>query len=153
VSLSHHTIRITVTGATQFSAATPITTFNEFLDVTALPDNFIVKLQHLSYNSDGAAHTFNARLSPATGSAVELQIPLKVVDAMTTPTTANSFLLACGDGIVVPRRQGLVNSVGQAPDSAFPGSPTSYVLLFSTVNKADDGTMTVVYSVEQQGGA
>lgn len=150
MSLSRHTIRITVAGGTQFVATTAITTFNEFENLNALPDNYTAKIHHLSYNSLGAAHTFTANLSPAVGSAANLQIILRAVDATTTPATANSFTLACGDGIVVPRQTGLINNATQAPTDPFPSPDTSYVLLFSTTGKAGDGTLTVVYSIEEQ---
>lgn len=148
---SKHTIRITVAGVTQFSAATPITTFNEFESLDSIidrGDNIVARLHMISYNAEGTAHEVNLSLSPAVGSAASLQIPIRLANAATTPTTLNSFLIACGeDGTLVPRQTGLINNATQAPTDPFPTPGASYVLLFSTVGKDDDATITIVYSI------
>lgn len=143
------TIRITVADATQFSAATPITTFNEIIPINAMASgNVVARLHLVSYNSLGAAHGVNCRLSPAVGAAANLEISIRVASATTTPATLNSFNNLCGeDGMLVPRQIGLINNASQAPTDPFPTPGASYVLLFSTTDKAAAGTLTVVYSI------
>lgn len=148
---SKHTIRITVAGATQFSAATAITTFNEFEGLNAMADNFVARIHMISYSTAGApptAHEVNLVLAPATGAAVNLQIPIRQANSTTTPTTLSNFYINCGEcGQVVPRQTGLINNATQAPTDPFGSPGTSYVLLFSTVSKAAAATLTVVYSI------
>jgi hypothetical protein len=143
-------IQITVAGATQFVATTAIATFLEAKTVTTLPSHVVPRIHGYNYNSTGAAHTVNLRLSPAVGSAAQLQIPLEV------PTTSvNNFEQICGrDGYIVPRLFGLVNSVGQAPDTALgtPNNAAPFVLLFSTTGKAATGVFRVWYSYVDVGG-
>jgi hypothetical protein len=142
------TYRITVTGVTQFSAATPIATFNEQYPLNAAGDNVVARLHMVSYNSLGTAHEVNLRLSPGIAAAANLEIPLRVASATTTPATLNSFSVICGeDGQIVPRQTGLINNATQAPTDPFPSPGTSYILLFSTTSKDDDGTLTIVYSI------
>lgn len=140
---------ITLAGATQFSAATAVATFLENNTVTTLGPNFAPRILGYSYNSLGAAATVTLRLSPATGSAVNLQIDLE------TPAAAvNSFTNICGaGGVIVPRQFGLQNSATQALDTALgtPNVAAPLVLLFTTTGKTGAGTFRVWWDIVNLG--
>lgn len=118
----------TVAGAGQFSAAAAIVTFIEQTNVNLLPSHVGARIMGYSYNSLGAAHDATLTLASAAGVAVNLQINLEV------QTGINSFSEICGpDGIVVPRDGN--------------GSGNTFVVLFSTVGKANDGTFQLWYTI------
>lgn len=142
--------RITLTGATQFSAATAVATFLEGVPVTLLGPNMCPRILGYSYNSLGDAHTVVLRLAPAVGAAVNLQIDLE------TPTSAvNSFSYLCGKGgPVIPRDFGLQNNASQALDTPL-GSPNNalpLVALFSTTGKTGNGTFRIWWDYIDTGG-
>lgn len=143
---------ITLPSTTQFVATTPVATFLERTTVTTLPPNVAPRILGYSYNSLGTAATVTLRLSPATGSAVNLQIDLE------TPTSAvNSFTHMCGrDGFVVPREFGLQNNgTTQVIDQTFgaPNNATPLVMLFTTTSKDNSGTFRVWWDYIELGGS
>jgi hypothetical protein len=142
---------VTLTGATQFAAATPVATFLEQVSVTTLGPTVYPRILGYSYNSLGAAATVTLRLSPAPASALNLQVDLE------TPTTVvNSVSTSFGkSGIIVPRLYGRTNSASQAIDTVLgaPNNAAPLVLLFVTVGKDNTGTFRVWWDYVDLGGA
>jgi hypothetical protein len=144
---------VTLTGATQFAAATPVATFLEFASITTLPSVWAPRIFGYSYNSLGTAATVTLRLSVAAGSAINLQIALE------TPTTAvNDFTHVCGrGGVIVPRQFGLTNDgiADQTLDVALglPENAAPLVLLFTTAAKDDTATFRVWWDYVELGGS
>ncbi len=142
---------ITLTGATQFAATTAVATFLEQTDITTLGPSLVPRILGYSYNSLGAAQTVTLNLSPAVGSAANLQIQLEA-----PTTTVNSFSEICGNGgTVVPRRFGRTNSVGQGLDTALGtiNNTAPLVLLFTTAAKDNTGTFRVWWDYIELGGS
>jgi hypothetical protein len=144
---------VTLTGATQFGAATAVATFLEQINILTASPTIAPRILGYSYNSLGAAATVTLRLSPTVASAVNLQVDLE------TPTAAvNSFTNVCGKGgVVVPRQFGLTNDglADQTLDVALglPNSALPLVLLFTTVGKDNTATFRVWWDYVEIGGA
>jgi hypothetical protein len=142
---------VTLTGATEFSAATAVATFLEQTSVTTLGPTVYPRILGYSYNSLGAAATVTLRLSPATGSAVNLQVDLEI-----PTTTVNSISTSFGrSGIIVPRLYGRTNSATQAIDTVLgaPNNAAPLVMLFTTTGKTGNGTFRVWWDYVDLGGA
>ncbi len=142
---------ITLTGATQFDPATPVATFLEQTDITELGSGVVPRILGYSYNSLGTAQTITLHLSPAAGSAANLQI---VLESPTDPV--NSFNETCGKGgQVVPRLFGRTNSGSQALDTPLGtiNDTAPMVLLFTTLAKDNTGTFRVWWDYVELGGA
>lgn len=143
-------VRIEVTGATQFVNSIAITGFNEQVSPLRFGPNTVPRILGYAYNSQGVAHTVALHLSPAVGADADAQIALQ------TPTgTVNNFTQWCGTGgPLVPKLYGVASSGTQAPTAALGSSnfTTPFVLLFSTTDKAADGTFYVWYDFVTIGG-
>ncbi len=138
------TLKSTVTGATQFSNASPFCTFREvFTQLNSEPPNVVARIVSYGYNSTGAAHTVRLVLTPpaaATGGDEDI-----ILEAPTS--TVNSFSNLCGpDGIVVPRQYGF-SGTDEQPLTTQIVSAETYQLFFSTVGKAAQGTLYVTYKI------
>lgn len=146
-------VEVTLAAAAQFSAATPIVTFEERspLNGTPLPygPEMAPVILGYSYSALGDAHTATLVLARAAGAAANLQIPLE-----DTGVALNSFSFLCGvgGGIVVPRRIGF-EATAQPPvaaDLVQGGEP--WVVLFSTVGKTGNATFKLRYAIVNVGG-
>jgi hypothetical protein len=117
----------TQAGAVQFTAQV-IETFGG-ADNAAFSSDWVPVLYLVNYTSASSAnYSVNCFLATAAGVAANLQIPLR------NDTAINSFKIHCGpeSGLIVPRQ---VNG-------------TPYVLVLTTVAKAVDATITVVWGWE-----
>ncbi len=141
---------ITLTAATQWSAATPVCTFLEDQSITLLPPNLAPRLLFYSYRTIGVATGLNLVLAPAVALAANFSIQLEIITDARTFITVNFGRT----GLIVPRVFGLVNSISQAPDTAV-GSPNNavpYVMLLNTNLKDDVGTFRVGWDYVNIGG-
>lgn len=137
-------VETTIAGAGNFSAATPVCTFLEELTVGQMPQDWAPRILGYSYATSGAAHGVRLVMAPAAGGAANLEM---VLEAPTDPV--QNFVQICGkDGIVVPRRLGLIGTTQPLTPADLittPGDP--FVMLFSTTAKQADGTFRVWYAV------
>jgi len=135
-------VQVRLGGATQFSAATPIVTFQEGTGINGqLAPDQAARIMGYAYNSQGAAHTVRLVLAAAAGGNADEEIILEAPSA-----AVNSFTQLCGpDGLVVPRRFG-IESVAQPPVGTVTSAQT-FVALFSTVGKAAAATFSLWYKV------
>ena len=141
---------VTLTGVTQYSAATPVCTFLEDQSITLLPPNVAPRMLFYSWRTIGAATGLNLVLAPATGLAANFSLQLEIITDARTFITVNFGRT----GLIVPRVFGLVNSVGQAPDTAVgdPNDAVPYVMLLNTNLKNDVGTFRVAWDYVNIGG-
>jgi len=116
----------TETGSNQFSLSAAVFDFTDTF--SSLPDRSFVVVQGYAYNAPAsAAHDANLYIAPSAAADADERVVLE------ERTGINSFTNACGTGgvLVVPKS----------------GSDT-YVVLFETAGKDDDGTLQLWYTVE-----
>ncbi len=141
---------ITLTGATQWSAATPVCTFLEDQSITLLPPNLAPRMFFYSYRTIGAATGLNLVLAPAVALAANFSIQLEIITDARTFITVNFGR----DGLIVPRVFGRRNSATQVIDTdvGSPNNAAPYVLLLNTNLKNDVGTFRVGWDYVNIGG-
>ena len=110
------------TGSNQFSGQQ--TDFNGFVALDSLPLNTIAVITLYSYSVDGTANDCTLALAPTSTGDPEDSIILEEL------TGINSFTSAC-----------------EVPVPKDTGTGDSFVLLFTTTNKDDNGILRVVYEI------
>ncbi len=142
-------VSLRLTGATEFSAASPIATFLEGGGLASLGAEYHAVIKSYDYNAPTAtAHTLNLTLRPPWSANADEQIILEAPTA-----AANSFTKICGPqgGIVVPRRFRLEATSQPTSGGTISLTGDSYELFFFTTGKDQAATLSVEWSIERVG--
>lgn len=142
-----HTIRVTITGANQFTDAGPVVEFTEFEAINSLGPEYAAFIIAMAYNSEGAAQTVVATLRPP-GSSAESEFIEIYRD-----TNVNAFDYSGGYGRRwVPRNLGMAKTgtVVTGLTETFLTTYETYQLFFETTGKNDDGCLTVQFDIRSR---
>ncbi len=134
MSMGLITVDITIAGAVEFVRTSPVVTFAEVTASTTVDQQ--IRLRGYSYNSTGAAHSVDLRLTRPPGpSGTSADIILVQEDGV------NSFARLCD--VIIPREYGVVDTV--QPPVATDTAIAPYQLFFATTGKLGNGTFVAWY--------